>query len=443
MRRCVVAVLALLALAAPASATELPGRYIVILKASAGDPATVAAQHARSYGVHRSAVYRHVLAGYAASIPASMLAAVRDDGRVDTVVPDTEFSLTAASSPRCGDAFGGAAFQCIPRGVDRIEGDLSSTVSGNGRGAIDANVAVIDSGVTAVPDLNVAGGVDCVAADKGNFTDRDGHGTHVAGIIGALDNARGVVGVAPGARIWAARVANNTAITLGAELCALDWATSTRSDADASNDIAVVNMSLGGPGDDDGNCGLSNKDVLHQAICRVVGAGIVVVASAGNDTRDIMNVVPAAYDEVLTVTAMSDWDAVPGGVGGVTCEGIADDVAAPFSNFASLPADRGHVVAAPGVCIPSTYPPGPGEPERYFRISGTSMAAPHIAGTVALCIASGPCVNLTPQQIVAKVVADARAFSESRKGLDYGFQGDPRRPDPARYYGYLVNASLY
>jgi hypothetical protein len=79
----------------------------------------------------------------------------------------------------------------------------------------------------------------------------------------------------------------------------------------------------------------------------------------------------------------------------------------------------------------------------YLTISGTSMASPHVAGAVALCIASGSCAGLSPAEIIAKFVADARAYNESRKGRGYGFLGDPLRPIAGEYYGYLIRASLY
>lgn len=72
--------------------------------------------------------------------------------------------------------------------------------------------------------------------------------------------------------------------------------------------------------------------------------------------------------------------------------------------------------------------------------SGTSFSAPVVAGTVALCIASGPCAGLTPNQIIAKIVNDAAAYNNAN--LDYGFDGDPNHPIAGRYYGYLVRAAL-
>jgi subtilisin family serine protease len=197
-------------------------------------------------------------------------------------------------------------------------------------------------------------------------------------------------------------------------------------------------MSLTGKGTDDGNCGLTQKDPMHQAICASTAAGVTYVVAAGNDTVDIQQAKPAGYDEVLTVSGIADSDGQPGGLGQPTwCVGDPDDSPAVFSNFATLPGDRAHTVAAVAECVGSTANGG-----LYGSGSGTSFATPAVSGTVALCIASGPCAGLTPAQIVRKIVADAAAYSTANLG--YGFTGDPLRPlASGRYYGYLARAGLY
>jgi len=329
--------------------------------------------------------------------------------------------------------------QCIPTGIDRIDGDLSSTKSGNGRGSVNINVAVLDNGIDVDhPDLVVAGGVNC-STDK-TFDALGSHGTHVAGIIGALDDNIGVVGVAPGARLWAVRVCNkNGSCSMSSLLCGIDWVTSTRSDSNPSNDISVANMSLGGKGQDDGNCGKTKNDAVHLAICNSVAAGVVYVVSAGNSASDLQDAFPANYDEVLTATAMTDSDGQPGGLAKFPLcfpSGDLDDTAAGFSNFATLPSDQAHTIAAPGVCIFSTVASG-----GYALSSGTSMASPHVAGTVALCIASGACGGMTPAQIIQKIVSDAADYTNAHPA--YGFVGDPLRPVTGKYYGYLIRAGSY
>jgi subtilisin len=413
-----VAVAALVA--APASSKPPVDPYIVVL-ADGANSGAVARDHARRAGAEVSHVYGHALAGYAARLTPAGLGVVRSDPRVRYVTPDRQVRLAA---------------QVLPTGVDRIDGELSSTVAGNGSGSVDVDVAVLDTGVDSDhPDLNVAGGVGCIQG-AGEFEDGNGHGTHVAGTVAAKDDAVGVVGVAPGARIWAARVLNAAGSgSFASVICGVDWATGTRLDADPGNDIEVANMSLSGGGSDDGNCGEDNGDALHAAICNSTDAGITYAVAAGNAARDFRMSVPAAYDEVLTVTALSDFDGRPGALGSPTCRSDEDDTFANFSNFATLKDDQDHTIAGPGVCILSTWKNG-----SYNTISGTSMATPHLAGTAALCLADG--CGASPSQVIEKLRRDAQSYNE-RGDTGYGFIGDPLRPVSGKYFGFLVRAGLY
>jgi subtilisin family serine protease len=130
---------------------------------------------------------------------------------------------------------------------------------------------------------------------------------------------------------------------------------------------------------------------------------------------------------------MADFDGKPGGLfsGTGTCSTKGtDDVAADFSNFAVPGApDAGHTIAAPGVCITSTWNDG-----KTKSISGTSMASPHVAGLVARCIDAGPCAGMTPAQIIAKLRADAAA-----RPADQGFLGDTHKPIDGKYFGNLAD----
>ncbi len=135
-------------------------------------------------------MFDSALRGYAGYIPDNHVEAVKNDDRVSYVFQDQTVSVS--SSPRIY-----RSVQILPTGVDRVDGDLSSAKSGDGSGIVDADVAVIDSGVDIQhQDLTVEGGIDCVGG-KRNFDDENGHGTHVAGIIGAHDDRNGIVGVAP------------------------------------------------------------------------------------------------------------------------------------------------------------------------------------------------------------------------------------------------------
>ncbi|MGH3104141.1 MAG: S8 family serine peptidase [Gaiellaceae bacterium] len=394
-------------------------RYIVVL-ADGADASAVEAEHGGLSGVEIVHRYRHALNGYAAILPAAALDAIRADGRVLFVSPDREVRIAA---------------QSLPTGINRIDGDASSTLSGNGSGSVNVNVAVVDTGIdTSHPDLNVVGGQGC--APGLGYLDGNGHGTHVAGTIAAKDDANGVVGVAPGARLWAVKVLTDAGVGLTSDIvCGIDWVTSTRTDGNSTNDIAVANMSLGGGGSDDGNCGNSNNDAEHRAICNSVAAGVTYVVAAGNDGVDMRNSTPASYDEVLTVTAMADFNGLPGGGAPKICRTDVDDTYADFSNFATLAADQAHTIAAPGVCINSTWMLG-----GYNTISGTSMASPHVAGTAALCISTGACTG-TPAQIRSKLRADAQSYTTANPG--YGFVGDPAQPVSGKYFGYLVRAGGY
>src|SRR5439155_1697599 len=142
-----------------------------------------------------------------------------------------------------------------------------------------------------------------------------------------------VVGVAPGTKRYAVKVVNAQGSGTDAQvICGIDWVTANA----ASLGIKVANMSLGGPGADDGNCGNTNGDALHRAICNSVAAGVTYVVAAGNSSEDFSADVPANYNEVLTVTAMADFDGLSGGLGTPSCgDGYFenDDAAAGFSNF--------------------------------------------------------------------------------------------------------------
>ena len=107
-----------------------------------------------------------------------------------------------------------------------------------------------------------------------------------------------------------------------------------------------------------------------------------------------------------------------------------DDTASSFSDYAEPgSADASHTIAAPGLCITSTWNDG-----GTATISGTSMASPHVAGLVARCIDAGPCAGMSPAQIIAKLRADAAA-----RPADQGFMGDTHRPIDGKYYGDLAD----
>jgi len=343
---------------------KIAGRYIVTLKQSVADrredmdaAVTAATEHAADLGAVVRHVYRHALYGYAASMSSRTAAALAREPQVQSVQQDRYVHATA---------------QSLPTGVNRVDADRSPTASINGVDRrVNADVAVIDTGIDLYhPDLNVyrAGGKNCwIGALPPN--DMYGHGTHVAGTIGALDNGTGVVGVAPGVRLWPVQVLDPTGMgTTSSVVCGIDYVTQH------ADQIEVANMSLGGSGSDDGNCGKTNGDAMHQAICNSVAAGVTYAVAAGNDHADARNTVPASYNEVITVSALADFNGQPGGGAAPTCRADQDDTFADFSNYGP-DVD----LIAPGVCIRSTYMGG-----GYTTMSGTSMATPHVAGGAAL-----------------------------------------------------------
>ena len=353
--------------------TAAAGRatYIVTLRDGAAIDATVAA-HRQARGLEVEHVYRHALRGYAARMSAADAAALAADPAVAGVTLDRAVSIAA---------------QTVPTGINRIDGESSSAVSGDGSGAVNVDVAVIDTGVDLDhPDLNVVGGKNCSTGRS--YDDGNGHGTHVAGTIGAEDDGIGVVGVAPGARIWAVRVLDNRGSgTWSGIICGVDWVTARNTDGTTDNDIEVANMSLGGGGSEPGAAGCSTGDALHDAICESVAAGVTYAVAAGNSSADSATFVPAAYDEVITVSALADFNGQAGGGAAATCRADEDDT---FANFSNYGADVDLI--APGVCINSSWKGG-----GYKAISGTSMASPHVAGAAALYKVAYPAAS--PEQV--------------------------------------------
>ena len=177
--------------------------------------------------------------------------------------------------------------QATPTGVMRINDRVNPIAKINGIDErVDADVAIVDTGIARVADLNVVGGYNCSTSDRTAWRDVEGHGTHVAGTVGAIDNGSGVVGVAPGVRLWAVKILNDSgAGLLSWYVCGLDWITAQRDPNDSSRPlIEAVNMSVAKAGSrrrqlrDDERTTSST-----QAICRLVASGVTVVAAAGND----------------------------------------------------------------------------------------------------------------------------------------------------------------
>lgn len=306
--------------------------------------------------------------------------------KIKYIEPDVEVhtlgKLTSTGKP--------TPSQTLPWGISTIAANSAWDIT-KGSGV---KVAVIDTGIDNThPDLsaNVKGGVTFVFGTR-TYKDDNGHGTHVSGTIGAINNGFGVVGVAPEVSLYGVKVLDRTGSGSASNVInGINWA--------VTNHMQVITMSLGTS---------SDVQAIHDAINAAQNQGIVIVAAAGNDYGGPISY-PAAYDGVITVTATD----------------INNNMAG-FSNIGPQ-AD----FAAPGVNVYSTYKGG-----AYATMSGTSMATPHVTGVVALILATpiSPEYDTTlngkwdPDEVQQKLIETA-----TDKGT-YGFDV---------FFGYgLVNANL-
>ncbi|WP_368505408.1 S8 family peptidase [Alkalihalophilus sp. As8PL] len=236
--------------------------------------------------------------------------------------------------------------QTTPWGIPRVQGTAAQDAGFTGNGV---KVAILDTGIDRNhPDLsaNVKGGhsVFTDSANSDPFFDGDGHGTHVAGTVAAVNNDIGVIGVASEASLYAVKVLNNSGSGSYAGIAeGIEWA--------INNDIDIINMSLGGS---------QSSAILKEFSDLAYAEGVLVVAAAGNSgTRSGKNDTvgyPAKYDSVIAVAATDQ-----------------NNQRATFSSTG--PAVE---ISAPGVGILSTTPNN-----NYASFNGTSMASPHVAGVAA------------------------------------------------------------
>lgn len=367
--------------------------YIVQLRPDADPGVSLSPVMARAAVAPRF-VYRHAIQGFAAPLSAPQIRALQTDPRVLLIEPDAPIALPPFEAERVflstpdHPAPSRRSSQRVPTGVLRSGIARSPTARIDGRDTrLDVDIAVIDTGIDhRHPDLRIAGGFTLFP----NIKDGNGHGTHVAGIIAARDNGFGVVGMAPGARLWAVKVLDGKGRgSWGNVIMGLDWV------ASRSATIEVVNLSIGGA--------LANDGAVKNSIDGVLARGIVVTAAAGNDSHDVDQMVPARFDGVVAVSALADSNGQAGRSAGIFRVGKRyreqDESFADFSNFGQKVA-----LAAPGVRILSTY-----KNRGYARISGTSQAAPHAAGAAALWKLTHP--TATPAEVRAALIAAASPFA--------------------------------
>jgi uncharacterized repeat protein (TIGR02543 family) len=258
--------------------------------------------------------------------------------------------------------------QSVDWGIDATDAASAWNLDYTGKGV---KIAVLDTGIATHPDLTVAGGVSFLAYTNGSYEDDHGHGTHVAGIIGADNNDIGVVGIAPDASIYAIKALDNSGDGYLSDIIkGIDWA--------ISNDMDIINLSLGAD---------SSMMIFEDAVNRAYQADVLVVAAAGNDgtasgSGDTVDY-PARYDSVIAVAAIDE-----------------QNNRAEFSSTGSSVE-----VTAPGVNIKSTYLNG-----SYVIMSGTSMATPYVSGDIALLMEANPSLNAVQiRQMLRENVIDLGA----------------------------------
>ncbi|HUF25249.1 MAG TPA: S8 family peptidase, partial [Vicinamibacterales bacterium] len=318
---------------ADARAAENPAAWDYLDRGVAGLVQTLEARQ----GFQADHVYSHALRGFAARLTARQIQDLENDPTVALIEADGTMTAIA---------------QTLPWGIDKIDADISSTLAGNGSGAItNVNSYIIDTGIdTAHTDLNVVGHVNFAG---GPNKDCHGHGTHVAGTVAAKDNAQDVVGVAPGAPQTGVRVlgCSGSGSTSGV-IKGVDWVTAN------AKKPAVANMSLGG--------GVSSS--LDTAVQNSANSGVFYVLAAGNSGADACNSSPAragagTNNGIMTVAATD-----------------SADKETSWSNYGAC-VD----IWAPGLSILSTRKGG-----GTTTMSGTSMASPHGAGGGALYLSNDP-----------------------------------------------------
>jgi len=383
-----LAVLSLLAaptyLVREAEAQTVPGQYIVVLNENVTNPAATAQALAAQHGVQLLGVYQHALKGFSFSGSSAAAQAIALNPLVDYVEPDQVVDAHCHEDDP----------QVVPTGIQRIFADDNPniTIDGNDDLRIDVDVAVLDTGIDLDHfDLNVVAGVDCTAGPSceqgGDGNDGGGHGTHVSGTIAAIDGGGGVVGVAPGARLWAVKVLRNDGRGFLSDVIeGIDYVTAN------AGAIEVANMSLG--------CKCTSA-AMDLAIANSVADGVIYAVSAGNSNENAEAFSPANHPDVITVSALADFDGESGELGSPTCRVDQDDTLADFSNWGNTVE-----ITAPGVCIQSTWKDG-----MCAIISGTSMSSPHVAGAAALLASVNPPINKAEALAIRQTIIDEGNFN--------------------------------
>jgi subtilisin family serine protease len=350
--------------AATLKSATVNGKYIVVLKEDAAISSTVVAQSrieqvkAKAYGLLKKnditesveEVYGTALQGFAVKMAPGQAKKLASDEHVKYIEPDQIVALSPIEMKAKPSGGTTQPAQTIPWGITRVKGGVTYT---------GTNVAwIIDTGVDLThPDLNVGSGVSFVPRVT-SPNDDNGHGSHVAGIIAAKNNTIGVIGVAGGAKVIPVKVLDKRGSGAYSVIIAgVDYVAANGKAGD------VANMSLGGP----------PYQALDDAVFNASDKGIYFSLAAGNESTDANNSSPARVNgnNIYTVSAMDN-----------------SDIFAYFSNYGNPPVDY----CEPGLNILSCYKGG-----GYATMSGTSMAAPHMAGLLLLgAVNSGGTVTGDP-----------------------------------------------
>lgn len=312
-------------------------------------------------------VYTSVVQGISIEVPSENLGSFLKDHRFSHLSHVRRMRFVSTKRDRESSTFTRAVkTQDVPVGMKRIHADEVTDYTPHE----DIDIAVLDTGIDGDhPDLqkNVKGGINVTnEGKKSNWGDGHTHGTHVAGIIAAQDNNRGVVGVAPKANLYSVRVLNSEGRSgEDSVVKGIDWV--------GTKNFDIANLSLGGlalPR-------LIGTDTMGRAVRNLVDQGTAVVVAAGNESLPAKTSIPAGYEEVASVTAINP----------------RNDQFAEFSNYSWNQLTT--VIAAPGVGVRSTV--SDQVDGQYQKFYGTSMAAPHVAGAMALLLAEHP--SLTPEEL--------------------------------------------
>jgi len=272
--------------------------------------------------------------------------------------------------------------QQIPWSVAAVGGQSSWAISGDGQGTVTVHIYLLDTGVANADnndpddDLLLVESID-FREGFDDASDYDGHGTHIAGIIGAVDDNTGLVGIAPGARLHNYKVlGDNGSSDVSVVIAAIEHITAEKL-ANPSQPM-IVNLSLGEDID------TPEYSALDEAVEASVAVGVVYIIAAGNQDRAVANVTPAKVADAITVGSF--------------------DTTGTFSWFSNW--GPGVDILAPGEGIVSLSPSsGPVE------MTGTSMATPHVTGAAALYLSQNP--TASPSQVEAALVALAQSFVTS------------------------------